>query len=62
MYIWLCLQNGIYSTIPILSMALMMIVGGYLADLLLESQYFTKTVVRKIFTCGGITYFNLLIT
>ena len=34
-------------------MTIMIPVGGYIADALLEHNVFTTTTVRKILTCGG---------
>ena len=42
------MQNGMLSGVPYLVMWLMMIVSGYLADLLRRKRIFRTTTVRKL--------------
>uniref|UniRef100_A0A6P7FXI1 Sialin n=1 Tax=Diabrotica virgifera virgifera TaxID=50390 RepID=A0A6P7FXI1_DIAVI len=44
---------GFISALPYLTMAIMMQLGGQIADRLMVKQILSTTQVRKLFTCGG---------
>ena len=46
-------QAGFLSALPYLAMAIVLFLGGMLADCLRAKRYLTTTLVRKIFNCGG---------
>lgn len=45
--------NGLISGLPYLTMAIMLIPSGYLADWSQKRGYLTTTQVRRYFNCGG---------
>lgn len=46
-------KTGIMSALPYLAMFLMLLVTGYLADLLQARRILSTTQVRKVFNCGA---------
>lgn len=56
--ICLCfLQSGILSALPHLVMAIIVPIGGQIADFLRTRGILSTTVVRKVFNCGGMYIF-----
>ena len=47
------LQAGFFSALPYLIMALMVQIGGQIADFLRSKRVLSTSVVRKLFTCFG---------
>lgn len=46
-------KSGILSALPHLIMAIIVPIGGFIADFLRRNGILSTTVVRKIFNCGG---------
>ena len=46
-------EAAFYSALPHFLMAIVVPLGGSLADYLRENQYLDTTKVRKLFNCGG---------
>lgn len=46
-------KAGFLSAAPYLAMGLVLVIGGYFADLLQVKGYLTTSQVRKYFNCGG---------
>ncbi|KAK3576150.1 hypothetical protein CHS0354_016309 [Potamilus streckersoni] len=46
-------KSGILSALPHLVMAIIVPIGGFIADFLRRRRILSTTVVRKIFNCGG---------
>ncbi len=48
------LQSGFLAALPHAVMAVMVLIGGQLADFLRSRKILSTTAVRKIFNCGGL--------
>ena len=46
-------QSGVLAALPHLVMAIMVLVGGQIADYLRSRNIMTTTTVRKVMNCGG---------
>lgn len=46
-------KAGFLSSTPYLTMGIILLIAGYLADLCQVKGYLTTTQVRKYFNCGG---------